>query len=107
MITITDLAVEKAKEILSAEGKSHWGIRLYIAGSSCCGPSYGMDLDENPAKDDHVIEKNGVKLFMDKATSEKLSGLQINYVNEGDQQGFVITGNQPSSCSSGCGGSCE
>ncbi len=32
MITITDEAANKAKEILKQEGKEDWGLRIYIAG---------------------------------------------------------------------------
>jgi Fe-S cluster assembly iron-binding protein IscA len=32
MITISDTAADKAKEILSQEGKDGWGLRIYIYG---------------------------------------------------------------------------
>ncbi len=32
MITITDVAADKAKEILKQEGKEDWGLRIYVAG---------------------------------------------------------------------------
>ena len=40
MLTVTNIAVEKAKEVLEAEGKAGWGLRIFIAGGSCCGPAY-------------------------------------------------------------------
>ena len=108
MITVSDEAAEKTKEILSTEGKAEWGLRFYTAGSSCCGPSYGIDIVENPSDGDQVIEKNGTKFFIEQATSEKMKGLEIHFVDDGQQQGFVLKGDQPSSCSpdSGCGSSC-
>ncbi len=105
MVTISDIAVEKAKEILEAEGKSRWGFRFYTAGSGCCGPSYGIDIVEQPSEEDEVIDKDGVKVFVEKSASEKLNGMEIHYVDDGEKQGFVFTGNQPS-CDSGCGSSC-
>ena len=56
MVTISDMAAEKSKEILTAEGKAEWGLRFYTAGSSCCGPSYGIDVVENPVDGDEVVE---------------------------------------------------
>lgn len=109
MFTITDAAAEKAKEVLETEGKADWGLRIYVAGGSCCGPSYGMDLDQNPKDGDNVVEKNGLKVFTDKETTEKLKGMEIDFVDNGQQQGFVIKGGPAPSCGSGggCGPSCH
>jgi iron-sulfur cluster assembly accessory protein len=104
MVNITDIATEKGKQILTAEGKSQGGLRIYMSGGGCCGPSFGMDINEEPVEGDQVIEKNGLRVFMDTAASEKLKGMEIHFVEEGDNQGFVIRSTQPSSCdpSSGC-----
>lgn len=102
MVKISELAAEKAKEILKAEGKAGWGLRVYTAASSCCGPSYGMDMDENPADGDEIIEKNGLRVFMDKDTLKNLKGMEIDFVAEGERQGFVLTGGSLPSCDSGC-----
>ena len=66
MITITDTAAEKAKEILTAEGKTGWGLRVYTAGGGCCGPSYGMDIDEKPGDNDDVVEKTVLRSSLTK-----------------------------------------
>ncbi len=107
MVTVSDEAAEKTKEILSTEGKAEWGMRFYTAGSSCCGPSYGIDIVENPADGDEVVEKNGTKFFIEKATSEKMNGMEIHFVDDGQQQGFVLKGDQPQSSGPECGSSCE
>jgi len=102
MIKISDVAAEKGKQILSAEGKSDGGLRIYLAGSSCSGPAYGMDLNEHPAEGDEIIEKNGLKVFVDKTAHEKLRGMEIDFIDDGKDQGFVLKGSNPSSCDSGC-----
>jgi iron-sulfur cluster assembly accessory protein len=102
VIKISDEAAEKAKEILAAEGKAGSGLRIFLAGSSCCGPSFGMDISDNPDDNDETFEKNGLKVFVDKTASEKLNGMEIHFVSEGDQQGFVVRGNTPSSCGPSC-----
>jgi iron-sulfur cluster assembly accessory protein len=103
MLTITDLAVEKAKEILTAEGKADWGIRVFAAGGGCCGPSYGMDLEEKPGEGDEIIEKDGLKLFLDRSSFDNLKGFEIDFIDDGQQQGFVMKGG-PSGGSCGSGG---
>lgn len=105
MLTVSDTAVEKSKEILNAEGKGAWGLRFYTAGSSCCGPSYGIDIVEEPVDGDEVIEKNGSRFFIDEEAFKTLKGMTIDFIDDGEKQGFVLTGGQ-SSCGSGCGSSC-
>lgn len=105
-MTITDKAAEKAKIILAGEGKDAWGIRIYVAGESCCGPSYGLDLQEAQMPNDEIIEKDGVKIFMDKQTLDSLAGKELDYYAGVEGEGFIFTGGV-SSCGSGsssCGG---
>ncbi len=113
MLKISDSAAEKAKEILKAEGKEGWGLRIFVQGSSCCGPSYGMDIDEKAAADDDTVEKNGLKVFVNKETSASLADKEIDYVSNDRGEGFVINGGAAPSCGSGggaassCGSGCS
>lgn len=100
MLTITDTAVEKVREILKAEGKDAWGLRVFMGGGGCC-PSYGLDIEEKSTADDEIIESNGLKVFVDKGIYSGLSGMQIDYVKENDMEGFVLKGLQAPTCSSG------
>lgn len=102
MITITDSAAEKAKIVLAEEGKDSWGLRIYNAGESCCGPAFGLDIDEKPTVDDEVIEKNGLKVFVDKTTLSVLSGMKLDYHSDGEREGFVLSGGAAPTCDSGC-----
>jgi iron-sulfur cluster assembly accessory protein len=102
VVTITDKAAEKAKTILTAEGKDNWGLRIYNAGGGCCGPSYGLDIDEAPSADDEVIEQGGLRVFIDKNTLSSLSGMQLDYYADEEREGFIISGGAAPSCNSGC-----
>jgi iron-sulfur cluster assembly accessory protein len=99
-MTITEKAAEKAKAILEVEGKDNWGIRIFVAGESCCGPSYGLDLQEEQMPDDEVVEKNGLKVFIDKQTLETLTGKQFDYYVGAEGDGFIFTGGV-SACGTG------
>ena len=87
MVKISDEAAVKSKEILEKEGKAGWGFRFFTSGSSCCGPSYGIDIVENAVDGDETMEKDGVKFFIDAATLDSLKGMTIHFVDEGEKQG--------------------
>ena len=108
MLAISDVAATKAKEILKVEGKDGWGLRIFLQGSGCCGPSYGLDINENPSAGDHTIEKNGLKVFVDKEAVASLDNKEIDYIQTPQGEGFVINGlDAPSCSSSGCGSGCS
>ncbi len=105
MVDITDIAVEKAKEVLEAEGKAAWGLKIFSQGSGCCGPQFGMDIIEAAAEGDNTVEKNGLKVFADDSTVESLRGMTIDYVEQDGQAGFVVRSTEPPACSCS-GGTC-
>lgn len=102
VLKVSDTAAEKAKEILKAEGKEGWGLRIFVHGSGCCGPSYGMDIDEKASEGDETVEKNGLKVFVDKEAYASLGEKEIDYIKTEQGEGFVINGGEAPSCSSGC-----
>ncbi|MGW8179528.1 MAG: HesB/IscA family protein [bacterium] len=111
MLNVTESAAAKLREVLVAEGKSEWGVRLLVEDEGCCA-SYGLDLSEHPSADDVVIEKDGVKIFVAGMINEKLLGMTIDFIDEAERKGFVITGgcfscgdSEDSGGCSACGGS--
>ncbi|GAB5046589.1 HesB/IscA family protein [Thermodesulfovibrio sp. TK110] len=104
MFSISEKAAEKAKAILKQEGKEGWGLRIFSA-EGYCSPSFGLDIDENPQEGDEVVEKDGLRVFMDKQTFDLLSELELDYYEDEEQEGFILKGPMPS-CGPGCGGSC-
>jgi iron-sulfur cluster assembly protein len=103
MITLTETAVEKVKEIAAAQGQAEAGLRVYIAGGGCSGFKYGMQLDTEPAPDDTVIEQAGLKVLVDSMSAPYLSGAIVDYIDDGILgQGFKVENpNATSTC--GCG----
>ena len=108
MLNISDNAAVKAKEILKAEGKDGWGLRIFVQGGGCCGPSYGMDIDEKAAAGDQIVEKSGLKVFVNDETFASLTDKEIDFIKTEQGEGFVINnlGEPAPSCGSGCGSSC-
>jgi iron-sulfur cluster assembly accessory protein len=58
MVSITERAAEKIKQLQAAENKDSQGLRLKVVGGGCSGLQYKMDLDlQKPG--DRIFEKDG------------------------------------------------
>ncbi len=106
MITISDTAANKIKEILEVEGVPNHALRVTASGGSCCGPSYEIMIDDKAGDGDVIVEKNGAKLFIDEATSKKLDGAELSFISDERGEGFVLgfPNGAPAGGSCGCGG---
>lgn len=107
MITISESAADKIKEILKVEGVPNHALRVTADGAGgCCGPSYEIMIDDKAGDGDVVVEKNGARLFVDEATSRKLDGAELGFISDERGEGFVIgfPNGAPAGGSCGCGG---
>ena len=103
-INLTDAAVETVKNLLVQKEVPNHGLRVFVSGGGCSGMQYGMALEAEPRPYDHVIEKSGVKVFVDPTSMMYLSNATIDYEDSIMGGGFKIDNpNAVSSC--GCGSS--
>jgi iron-sulfur cluster assembly accessory protein len=103
-LLLTDVAVEKVKEVIARQGVTEGGLRVSVVGGGCSGFQYSLSLDESPREDDTVIEQNGVKLFLDPISQQYVYGTVIDYVNGLHGAGFkFVNPNAERTC--GCGSS--
>jgi iron-sulfur cluster assembly protein len=106
MLGVTDSAVKEFKKIISDSNANGAGIRIF-ASQGCCGPSYGMDVSEKGNDGDKLVEKDGLKIFIDHSASVGLDQATIDFLEEGPHKGFMIQGlPQSNGCSSGCSDGC-
>jgi iron-sulfur cluster assembly accessory protein len=105
MITISETAADKIKEILKVEGVPNHGLRVSASGGGCCGPSYEIMIDDKAGDGDTVIEKSGAKLFLDASTAKTLDGAELGYISDERGEGFVLgfPNGAPAGGSCGCG----
>lgn len=102
MISLTEKAVEKVKQLMTAEGKEGFGLRVAVRGGGCSGFEYGMTFEEAAGEKDKVLEFEGLKVFLDDMSQLYLNGTSIDYVDSLAGSGFKID-NPQSSGSCGCG----
>ena len=104
MITITERAASKVKEIADAEALAGQGLRLRVIGGGCSGFSYDLYFEDSPTDMDETFESNGVKLFVDPLSFQYLEDTEIDYVEELHASGFKF--NNPKAVGTcGCGSS--
>ncbi len=103
MVTITDVAERKIKEMM-VEEKDTVGLRIYVRGGGCNGYQYGMSFESKLSDDDTVIEKGEVKVIMDSQSVPLLSGAEVDYVDSVQGSGFAIK-NPQAKTTCGCGSS--
>jgi iron-sulfur cluster assembly protein len=101
-ITLTDAAVNMVQSLLEQKEVPNHGLRVFVSGGGCSGMQYGMALEAEPRPYDHVLEKQGVKVFIDPTSMMYLEGATIDYVDSLMGGGFSIDNpNAVSTC--GCG----
>lgn len=102
MVIITERGSEKVKEIMAAEEKAGYGLRVYVEGGGCSGFQYGMAFEEKENEEDDVVEMHGLRLFVDPYSAPMLKGTEVDYVDDLQNAGFSIKNpNAKTTC--GCG----
>ncbi|MCL4171474.1 UNVERIFIED_CONTAM: hypothetical protein GTU68_003306 [Idotea baltica] len=105
MITLTDAATVKVKELLDQEGEAALALRVAVRPGGCSGFSYEMFFDADRAADDEAATyDNGVNVVVDPTSAQLLVGATLDYKDGLQQAGFAIDNpNAQSTC--GCGSS--
>jgi iron-sulfur cluster insertion protein len=103
MITLTQSAIDKVKEIL-ADGAQAMKLRTFVQGGGCSGFQYGFTLDDTSAEDDFEFIFDGVTVIVDSMSGQYLQGAQIDYKEDLMSASFVINNPQAES-TCGCGSS--
>ena len=102
MIALTDAASVKVKELLDAEGNPQMFLRVAVRPGGCSGMSYEMFFDSDRADDDVEAEYGPVKVVVDPASSQYLTGATLDFKDGLQGAGFSINNpNVTRTC--GCG----
>ena len=103
MITLTDSAASKVKELLDAEDATDLALRVAVRPGGCSGFSYEMYFDGDVAADDEQASfGESVRVIVDAQSAQLLEGATLDYKNGLEQSGFAIT-NPNATRTCGCG----
>jgi iron-sulfur cluster assembly protein len=103
-VEVSEPAANQATSLLEGEGYDTdvAGLRLFVQQGGCAGLSYGMRFDESPEEDDTIVREHGLRVFIDPASMNYISGSQLEFEGGLQGEGFHVENpNVVSEC--GCG----
>jgi iron-sulfur cluster assembly protein len=101
MVTLTDKAAFKVKELMNGQAESESGLRVAIRGGGCSGFQYALAFDEL-REGDEVFEHQEIKLLIDSESLPFVDGSEVDYVEGLQGAGFAVNNpNVVAAC--GCG----
>ena len=100
LVTLTESAVEKVKELLTQEEEGK-GLRLGVKGGGCSGFSYSIAFDFEKERD-NILEVDGFKVYLDPKSTIYLKGIELDHQGGLEGKGFVFQ-NPNASNTCGCG----
>ena len=102
LITISDNAAKRIKEILSNAESGVKGVRVSVKSGGCAGMEYEMTYLKETIPNDEVVNDNGVEVFIDPKAIMYLLGTKMDYKEDKFSSFFVFNNpNETERC--GCG----
>ncbi len=102
VVSLTDAAATRVQEIMTTAAGPVYGLRVGVKNGGCAGMSYTMEMANEPAATDEIVEDKGVRILIDPKAVLFLLGTQMDFRTDKLSSGFVFENpNQTSAC--GCG----
>jgi iron-sulfur cluster assembly protein/iron-sulfur cluster insertion protein len=102
VITLTESASAKVKELIAQEGDESLMLRVAVRPGGCSGFSYEMFFDTERDSDDLTAQFGGVTVVVDPSSAQLLAGATLDYKDGLQGAGFSINNpNAQRTC--GCG----
>ena len=105
MLSLSEKAVSKVKEIMSQQEPKPGALRISVVGGGCSGFQYSMAFENDQMPLDKVYKfDGGLKVFVDQASMLYLNEVNVDYVESMEGAGFKFENPEvKSTC--GCGSS--
>ncbi len=101
-LQVTDSALTEIKKFIDAEDDlpETAGLRVRVVPGGCSGFQYSLNVEEESRTGDFILEKSGIKLFVDMFSAQYLNGVQIDYTSNMMGSGFTF---ENPNATGGCG----
>ena len=101
-LNLTDNAVSRIKNVMTANVDLGSKFRVYVTGGGCSGFQYGFKFDPDVAFDDDVIVFENFSVLLDSMSYPYLFGSTLDFIEDLSGSKFVINNpNAKTTC--GCG----
>jgi len=102
VVTLTDAAASRVKEIMARADKPYAGLRVGVKNGGCAGSEYIIEYAETADPLDEVVEDHGVTILIEPKAVLFLIGSEIDYEVSRLSSRFVFRNpNETDAC--GCG----
>ena len=102
LVKLTSSAADKVTALLQRQGRPEGVLRVAVMGGGCSGLQYKMDLQDNPANRDILVESQGVRVVVDPKSALYVTGSELDYQSGLEESGFKVNNpNAATSCSCG------
>ncbi|HEX6131903.1 MAG TPA: iron-sulfur cluster assembly accessory protein [Actinomycetota bacterium] len=78
-IAVTEKAARKIAALAQKESRPDPTLRLRVVAGGCSGFSYELSFDDGPTEEDHVIEREGVKVLVDPRSVPIVQGSTLEF----------------------------
>jgi iron-sulfur cluster assembly protein len=102
LVKLSPTAARKVATLLSKQGRPNGVLRVAVVGGGCSGLQYKMDLQDQPANRDILVESGGVRVVVDPKSALYVTGSELDYIEALQDGGFKVKNpNAATSCSCG------
>jgi iron-sulfur cluster assembly protein len=102
VVTLTDRAAERVREIMAKAEQPYVGLRVGVKNGGCAGQEYVLEYAEQADPLDEVVEDKGVTILVEPKAVLFLIGTEIDYEVSKLSAKFVFRNpNETDAC--GCG----
>ena len=102
VVSLTEAAAERVREIMGKADQPYAGLRVGVKNGGCAGQEYLIEYAKEQGPLDEVVEDKGVRILVEPASVLFLLGSQIDYEVSKLSARFVFKNpNETDAC--GCG----
>ncbi len=101
-LNVTESASVEIKKFLAGEDDlpDTAGLRVRVVPGGCSGFQDSLDIEEESKQGDFILDKFGIKLFVDMFSAQYLNGVTIDYTSNMMGSGFTF---ENPNATGGCG----
>jgi iron-sulfur cluster assembly protein len=90
MIQLTDGALNAVRSAIQGATQPVEGLRIMVEAGGCAGLKYMMGLVSDVNPNDVVVEREGVRVYVDEPSLEHLKGTTVDFVTGLEGAGFTF-----------------